>query len=82
MEKKSNGLLKGLLIAAGVIATVAGTIAVLFKVLSKFFKITIELDPEVAEEKCCDEDECCCEEAAEAKEEEIKVEIVDDEVKE
>ena len=60
MEKKSNGILKGFLIVAGVIASLAGAIAVLYTVIKKHFKFTIEICPE-GEEICdCESEECIC----------------------
>ena len=60
MEKKSNGIVKGFLIVAGVIASLAGAIAVLYTVIKKHFKFTIEICPE-GEEICdCESEECIC----------------------
>jgi len=60
MEKKSNGIVKGFLIVAGVIASLAGAIAVLYTVIKKHFKFTIEICPD-GEEICdCDSEECIC----------------------
>ncbi|MBO5356933.1 MAG: hypothetical protein J6A95_04115 [Clostridia bacterium] len=60
MEKKSNGIVKGFLIVAGVIVSLAGAIAVLYTVIKKHFKFTIELCPDDAEICDCESEECIC----------------------
>lgn len=76
MEKKGNGIVKGLLIASGVIASLAGAIAILYTVIKKHFKFTIELCPEDGECVCEDGEECiCCCNAEEKAEEEEEISI-------
>ncbi len=76
MEKKSNGILKGFLVVAGVIASLAGAIAILYTVIKKHFKFTIELCPEDSEICDCEGEECICGcSKEEAIEEEIEEEI-------
>ncbi len=60
MEKKSNGIVKGFLIVAGVIVSLAGAIAVLYTVIKKHFKFTIELCPDDAGICDCQSEECIC----------------------
>ena len=60
MEKKNNSILKGFLIAAGVIVSLAGAIAVLYTVIKKHFKFTIELCPDDEEVCDCEGEECIC----------------------
>ena len=60
MDKKGNGILKGFLVVSGVIASLAGAIAVLYTVLKKRFKFTIELCPEDEEICDCEGEECIC----------------------
>lgn len=60
MEKKSNGILKGFLIVSGVIASLAGAIAILYTVIKKHFKFTIELCPDDAPVCDCEGEECIC----------------------
>lgn len=60
MEKKTNGIVKGFLIVAGVIASLAGAIAILYTVIKKHFKFTIELCPEDSEACDCEGEECIC----------------------
>lgn len=60
MEKKNNSILKGFLIAAGVIVSLAGAIAVLYTVIKKHFKFTIELCPDEEEVCDCEGEECIC----------------------
>ena len=58
MEKKGNGIIKALLITSGIVASLAGAIAILYTVVKKHFKFTIELCPE---EVCdCEGEECIC----------------------
>ena len=52
-ENRGNGILKGFMIAAGVIASLAGAIAVLYTVVKKHLKFTIELCPDEEEEAEC-----------------------------
>ncbi len=52
-ENKNNGILKGFLVVAGVIASLAGAIAVLYTVVRKHLKFTIELCPEEGESEDC-----------------------------
>ena len=79
MEKKANGLVKGFLIAAGVIASLAGAIAILYTVIKKHFKFTIELCPDDQEVCDCEGEECICgccnEDDAEIVEEEEEISI-------
>ncbi len=60
MEKKNNGILKALLIASGAIVSLAGAIAILYTVIKKHFKFTIELCPEDEEICDCEGEECIC----------------------
>lgn len=85
MEKKNNGILKAILIVSGALVSLAGAIAILYTVIKKHFKFTIELCPE-GEEVCdCEGEECICgcvnavEEDEDAKaDEEIEIELEDD----
>lgn len=58
MKENKHGVLKGLLIAGGVVASIVGALAILFKVFSKRFKVSIEIGPDAHE----DDDECPCDE--------------------
>ena len=58
MKENKHGVLKGLLIAGGVVASIVGALAILFQVFSKRFKISIEIGPDAHE----DDDECPCDE--------------------
>ena len=84
MENKCKfaSVLKVFLIVAGVVAAVAGVVALAVKMLTKFFKITIEIAPEENNDECLCNDECCCDEVADDKKDEPKVEMVDEEPKE
>lgn len=79
MEKKTNGIVKGFLIAAGVIASLAGAIAILYTVIKKHFKFSIELCPEDQEVCDCEGEECICgcvkDEVAENEEENAEEEL-------
>lgn len=83
MEKKSNGVLKAILIISGALVSLAGAIAILYTVVKKHFKFTIELCPEENEVCDCEGEECICgcvnEKAdEEADEEVVEVELEDD----
>ena len=60
MEKKSNGIIKGFLIVAGIIASLAGALTVLYTVIKKHFKFTIEICPDDEEICDCESEECIC----------------------
>ena len=82
MEKKSNGVLKAILIISGALVSLAGAIAILYTVVKKHFKFTIELCPEENEVCDCEGEECICgcvnESNEEADEEVVEVELEDD----
>ena len=59
MEKK-NGILKVILIISGALVSLAGAIAILYTVVKKHFKFTIELCPEDGEVCDCEGEECIC----------------------
>lgn len=56
MSDKKKDVVKGLLIFSGVILSIAGALAVLFKVFTKHFKVSVEMCPDD------DDDECPCDE--------------------
>lgn len=70
-ENKNNGILKGFLVVAGVIASLAGAIAVLYTVVKKHLKFTIELCPDDNE----DNTGCICGEC-----DSCKADLEDDEI--
>ena len=83
MEKK-NGILKVILIISGALVSLAGAIAILYTVVKKHFKFTIELCPDDNEVCDCEGEECICgcvnevEEEKAEDEEEIAIELEDD----
>ena len=60
MEKKTYGVLKAILIVSGALVSLAGAIAILYTVIKKHFKFTIELCPDDAEICDCEGEECIC----------------------
>ena len=83
MEKKTNGFLKAILIISGALVSLAGAIAILYTVVKKHLKFTIELCPEDQEICDCHSEDCicgCANEVEEAEEEsdEIEIELEDD----
>ena len=82
MEKKSNGILKVILIISGALVSLAGAIAILYTVVKKHLKFAIELCPEGSEVCDCEGEECICgcvnESNEETDEEEVEIELEDD----
>lgn len=73
-----NKFVKGLLAFLAVTASIAAAIAIMLKVLKKFFNISIEFNPKYENEECdCGECEECCEEAE--AEEGVEFELSEDE---
>ena len=58
MNDNKNGIIQGLLIFSGVILSIAGALAVLFKVFTKHFKVSIEMCPDEDDDEECSCDEC------------------------
>ena len=79
MEKKTNGFLKAMLVVSGALVSLAGAIAILYTVVKKHFKFTIELCPEGTDVCDCEGEECICGCVnEEADEEVVEVELEDD----
>ena len=75
-----NKFVKGLLAFLAVTASIAAAIAIMLKVLKKFFNISVEFSPKYENEECdCGECEECCEDAAAEAEEGVEFELSEDE---